>query len=247
MHYDNTAYENFADDMKLWHESGAIMLAYLNPMTMWSREGGQHKRTEADEAIMKMAKSTETTRAFAGEPGVRHPFYSKHHLGDPDWQKWFLDWIRIYIQEHGSQGIYHDETYIAPLDNRGLVNGMTAIQGLADYFVKVNEQNPNSIHATEHLNDVNLHGASLGIGAGVHWGTAIDGMRMQRINHSSAVTAALHYPHGVIWGFPHQSHITSRRDAVKHHWGMNQRERRAQIPGLCAAIHAAVSRRRRAV
>ncbi len=232
MHYDNRPYEGFGEHMEAWHDVGAKLLAYLNPMTMWGREGGQHKRTEADTKIMEMAHASDTTRIFAGEEGVRHRFYSKHHLGYPPWREWFINWVDRYIQEYGAQGVYHDETYIAPVDNRGLINGMTPVQALADYFLTVNAHNPDSIHATEHLQEANLAGASLGIGAGVHWGTAESGMRMQRIRHPSAVSAALHYPYGVIWGFPHQSHIVSRRDAVKHHWGMDQRERRAQIPGF---------------
>lgn len=232
MHYDNRPYEGFDEHMKAWHESGAHLMAYLNPMTMWGREGGQHKRTEADEAIMQMAHRSDTTRIFTGEKGTRHRFYSKHHLGYPEWRKWFVNWVNSYIQEHGADGVYHDETYIAPVDNRGPIDGMTTPQALADYFLEVQRSNPDAIHATEHLQEANLAGASLGIGAGVHWGTAASGMRMQRIEHPSAVSAALHHPHAVIWGFPHQSHFSSRGDMTKYHWGMDQRERRAQIPGF---------------
>ncbi len=234
MHWDNRPYEGFADHMQAWKESGAKLMAYLNPMTMWDRRGNQESPVPAEEAerIRQMAVDTTTTRVFAGEPGVRHRFYSKHHLGESNWQAWFLDWVRAYIQEHGADGIYHDETYITDTDNRGLVDGMTPEQGLADYVRKAKRQNPGSIHASEHLNDVNLAGISLGIGAGIHWGVAIDGMRMQRIRHASPISAALAYPWGVIWDFPHFSDLVQQGQATRHHMGMDQHERRAQIAGL---------------
>jgi len=227
MHYDNRPYEQFAEHMKAWREAGAIMMAYLNPVIMWDRRGNQELRISEEERdrIIQLARNASIIRAFSGRP-------FKPHLGDPDWLEWFLPWVREYIQEHGSQGVYHDETYVNEIDRRGLVNGMTPQQGMANYFIKVNQQNPDSIHATEHLNDVNLIGASLGIGAGIHWGVASDGMRMQRIKHPSPVSAALAYPWGAIWDFPHFSDIFSHRSAMRHHWGMNQHERRAQIAGL---------------
>lgn len=56
-------------------------------------------------------------------------------------------------------------------DARGLVNGMTTTQGMAAYFYKAATENPNSIHGTEHVTEVNNVGASLGLGCGIHWGT----------------------------------------------------------------------------
>ncbi len=79
--------------------------------------------------------------------------------------------MKEYIQVDGANGIYHDQTYYCPIDARGLVNGMTSTQGMADYFYKAATENPDSIHGTEHMTEVNNVGASLGLGCGILWGT----------------------------------------------------------------------------
>ena len=150
-----------------------------------------------------------------------------------------LDWVKEYIRDYGTDGIYHDQSYFAPIDNRGLVNGMTSPQGYADYFYKAQAENPDSIHATEHLTEINISGASIGLGSGIHWGTPgynvnnqigpQGSMGWQRIKKASAICNALHYPNGCLVAFPHMSSFGHGR--ARFHHGMDQVERRGDFPG----------------
>ena len=56
-------------------------------------------------------------------------------------------------------------------------------------------------------------------------------MRMQRIRHASCVSAALAWPNGVLFAFPHYSDLTTRRNAMFFNWGQDLMERRAEISG----------------
>ncbi len=159
-HADNMYYEKFPEEMKAWKASGAKLMAYLQPMIMWSPDA----RTDREKDALKFHELATPRGAFGGG--------GDHHLGEPHWQRWFLDWVKQYIDVGGADGVYHDETYSCPIDARGLaVNGMTCPQGMADYFRKAQTENPNSIHGTEHLMEANVVGATFGIGSGVHWGT----------------------------------------------------------------------------
>ena len=224
-HANNTPYEGLKEDMKLWKEKGAKMMAYLQPMIMW----GARPKNEREEKAVEYSKEANTIMVFQGKDAKTIPYVDQHHLGQAQWQRWFLDWVKEYIQVYGVDGVYHDQSYHCPVDSRGLaVNNMTTTEGMADYFRKAQNENPNSIHGTEHMTEVNNVGASLGIGSGILWGTA-ESMRRQRIDHPSPICNALHYPNGVIFSFPHYSQVTSRM-LQRIHWGMNIMEGRGEIP-----------------
>lgn len=222
MHWDNRPYDKFSDDMRAWKASGARLMAYLQPMIMW----GSSNEPEA-KRIIELARSADTIKIFQRK-ATPLEYVDQHHLGHPGWQRWFLDWVHAYIRHYGADGVYHDQSYGAPEDSRGPINGMNSVQGMVDYFTKAVQENPDSIHGTEHLQAANSMGASLGIGSGILWGLA-DGMRWQRINHASPISNALHYPHAAIWGFPHFSDF-ARGDALQFHWGMDLMDAAATWP-----------------
>ncbi len=227
-HWDNLPYDGFAEQMKAWKDCGAKLMAYLQPMIMW---GGSTPSAE-DQKIIDMASAADTHSVFQKDPKGQVIYEEGHHLGDPAWQKWFLDWVHRYIADYGADGVYHDSSYGVPVDNRGLsVNGMTTMMGMQDYFYKAATRDPDSVHATEHLTEVNSIGASLGIGSGLNWG-APETMRHQRIDHPSPVSNALHYPNAVIFFFPHFSDFVSRGDSLHFHWGMDITEGRGDLPGI---------------
>lgn len=228
MHWDNEPYAEFSEQMAYWKEKGPRLMAYLNPMTMWRRGEPPNK---AEQEIEEMAKRTTTISPFQESPFEPTLFTDKHHLGFADWQRWFLDWVNVYIQKHQANGVYHDETYIVPIDRRGPIEGMNPIQAMQRYAYLAATENPDSIHGTEHLSEANIPGMSLGIGSGILWGTA-EAMRHQRIKHASPVSNALHYPDGVLFGFPHFSDVVGRGSVIRHfHWGMDLMERRGEIAG----------------
>ncbi len=224
-HANNAPYEGFKEHMPAWKESGAKLMAYLNPVIMWSPQ----PKNEREEAGVRLAGEAKTIMPFRGPDAKPIGHFDVQHLGHPGWQRWFLDWVKEYIQVHGSDGVYHDEGQKTPLDNRGLINGMTTTMGRADYHYKTLAENPNSIHGVEHMTEVNNVGASLGIASGILWGTAGD-MRHRRIQHASPVSNALHSPNGVLRAFPHYSEII-RGDALQFHWGMDLSEKRGEIAG----------------
>ena len=225
-HWDNTPYAKFKDDMLAWKPTGAKLMAYLQPMIMWSRPSTDDKEANR---VVEMSTKADTIRPFTHEK--LNDLIDQHNLATPDWQAWFLNWVHSYIQDYGADGVYHDQSYPCCVDNRGLINGMRSTQGMADYFYKAATQNPNSIHGTEHMTEANDVGASLGIGSGVLWGTAPN-MRKQRLQHPSPVSNSLHYPNGTLWAFPHYSDFGTRGDAQFFHWGMDQMEGRGDIAGL---------------
>ncbi len=237
-HADNMPYEgdpntkkpSFKEDMVAWKASGARLMAYLQPMIMWAPK----PVTDREKDAVEFHKRADTCSVFQKVKGAKVDYVEQHHLGQPDWQKWFLTYVKEYIQDNGADGVYHDQAYHCPLDDRGLaINNMTSTEGMADYFYKAQEQNPGSIHGTEHMIENNNVGASLGIGSGILWGTAAS-MRHQRIEHASPVTNALHYPNGTIMGFPHYSDIAAGGggSSIRFHWGMDLMEKRGDIPGL---------------
>lgn len=226
-HWDNTPYANFKSDMPAWKASGAKLMAYLQPMIVWGKADADDK---AAQEVVAMHREADTRSVFQDPLAVK-PYIDQHHLGHAAWQAWFLNWVRSYIQDYGADGVYHDQSYPAPVDGRGLINGMTPPQGMADYFYKAATQNPDSIHGSEHLQECNTFGASLGIGSGVLWGAAPN-MRRQRQLHPSPVTNALHYPNATLWAFPHYSDFGTRGDATTFHWGMDLMEGRADLAGL---------------
>lgn len=223
-HANNTPYATFKEDMKYWKVKGPRMMAYLQPMIMWA----PNPTNDREKAAVASSKKANTISVFQGPDAKPISLIDQHHLGEPEWQRWFLDWVKEYIQDYGSDAIYHDQSYHCPVDSRGLaIGGKTSPQGMAEYFYKAQTENPNSLHGTEHMTEVNSVGASLGIGSGILWGTA-ESMRKQRIDHPSPICNALHFPNGAIFAFPHYSAITSR-NLERIHWGMNLSEGRGDL------------------
>lgn len=224
-HINNTPYAGFRDDMKLWKGKGYRMMPYMQTMVMQS----PNAKTDREKAGLAAHTKADTITAFQKPADAKPiPYLDQHHLGQPDWQRWMLDWVREYIQDYGADGVYHDDAYPCPLDVRGLaINHMTTSQGMADYFLKAQTENPDALHSTEHLTEVNIVGASLGVGSSVVWGTA-QSMRRQRIDHPSPISAALHDPLGVIFAYPHQSGV-SGGPTERFHWEMNLAEGRSEI------------------
>jgi hypothetical protein len=228
-HYDNTPYDGFGEDMKLWQASGAHFMAYLQPMIMW---GAPEQSNDLFWKRWEMHLDADTRSVFQPADTVV-PLIDQHHLGHQAYQRWFLECVKSYIQDYGAAGVYHDQSYHCPIDSRGplpKLGNMTSVQGMADYFRKAQTDNPNSVHGTEHMTEVNNVGASLGIAGGILWGTA-PSMRMQRIRHASSVSAALAWPNGVLFSFPHYSDLTTRQNAQFFNWGQDLMERRAEIAG----------------
>ncbi len=230
-HWDNSPYKGFKEEMPAWKQSGAKLMAYLQPMIVWGKPTAEELKDPEIQRIMAAHDDADTRSAFADPAGSKVPYVDQHHLGHKEWQEWFLGCVRLFIQENGADGIYHDQSYPAPVDSRGLVNGMTPPQGMADYFYKSAAENPGSIHGSEHMNEANSVGSSLGIASGILWGEAPN-MRWQRIKHPSPVTNALHSPYGALFAFPHFSDIFTRGDAQNFHLGMDLQEGRAEVAGF---------------
>jgi hypothetical protein len=230
-HYDNTPYDGFKEDTKLWKAAGAWFMPYLQPMIMW---GAPPEDKVEWRKIWDMHVEADTRSVFQTNANTVVPFVDQHNLGHQGYQRWFLDCVKNYIQDCGADGIYHDQSYHCPIDRRGndpKLGNMTSVQGMADYFNKAQTENPNSIHGTEHMTEVNNIGASLGIAGGILWGTA-PSMRWQRLEHASCISAALSWPNGVLFSFPHYSGLSSGNAKVaRYHWGLDLMERRAEIAG----------------
>jgi hypothetical protein len=227
-HADNEPYPKFKEDMIKWKTTDSHLMAYLQPMIMWAVANPKNDR---EKNAVKFHDLADTRSVFQANDDTRRGLHDQHHLGEPNWQRWFLDWVKEYIQGYGASGVYHDQSYPCPIDVRGLkINNMTSPQGMADYFRKAAQENPQAIHGTEHLNEANSVGASFGIGSGVHWGTAAS-MRNQRYDHASPVSAALSYPRAVIWAFPHQSDLFFGCPPERYHKGMDLMEKRGDIAG----------------
>ncbi len=235
-HADNTPYDTFKQDLQLYKDAGMRTVTYLIPTIMWAADA----QTDREKKGLQFSKEAMTTSPFQEDDKVVHnQFYDQNHLGHAGWQRWFLDWVREYIRDHGTDGIYHDQSYLIPIDNRGLINGMTTPQGFADYFYKAQAESPGSLHTTEHLTEVNITGASMGLGSGIHWGSPgynvhdrigpEGSMSWQRIKRASPIVNALHYPQGAIMAFPHMSGFNNGE--VRFHHGMDQVERRGDFPG----------------
>jgi hypothetical protein len=226
-HANNTPYPTFKEDMAKWKASGSHLMAYLQPMIMWAANAANEREQQA----LALHKEADTRSVLQANHDTVRPYHDQHHLGHPGWQRWFLDWVKEYIQDYGASGVYHDQSYPCPIDVRGLaVNNMTSPQGMADYFRKAAKENPQAIHGTEHLTEANSVGASFGIGSGIHWGTA-GSMRNQRYNHASPVSNALGWPRSVIWAFPHASDLHFGAPPGKYHAGLDLMERRGDIAG----------------
>jgi hypothetical protein len=221
-HTDNTPKDSFKEDTKRWRAAGTYGMAYLQPMILWSPK----PTNEREQAAVRLSAECLTHSAFLKDPTATAPYIDQHHLGHPGWQRWFLDWVREWCRDYGAQGIYHDQSYAAPLDRRGLaVGGMTTPEGTADYFYKAATENPDTFHGTEKITEANLVAVSNSIGSGYHWGTAPN-MRLARVESPSPVCAALSYPLSVIWSF-----VRLRGDST---WDLRERhmqEGRAQIAG----------------
>lgn len=235
-HTNNTPYDGFRQDMQTWNAEGLKSMTYLQPMIMWGPQPKTDRENQASE--------------FSGEAMTRQAFYSdnssitrdsQHNLGSPRWQRWFLDWVKEYIQDYGTTGIYHDQSYACVIDARGASapGGKTSTAGMAEYFYKAATENPDSIHGTEHLTEVNSVGATLGLGSGIIWGTPgykgqigpVGSMNWQRIKRASPVSNALHAPHSRIVAFPHQSDYAAY-NGIRFHQGMDLMERRGDLPAL---------------
>lgn len=229
-HYDNTPYDDYKADMVGWKASGAKFMSYLQPMIMW---GAPAKDAKAEfQETWKQHVDADTHSAFQDDPDKVLPYIDQHHLGHQKYQRWFLDWVKAYIQENGAAGVYHDQSYHCPIDIRGLIaklGNMTTTQGMADYFYKAATESPDSIHATEHMTEVNNVGASLGIAGGILWGTS-QSMRMQRIKHGSCISASLSYPNGALFAFPHYSDV-KHGNALRFEQGQDLMEMRAELAG----------------
>jgi hypothetical protein len=227
-HADNTPYKGFKDDTAKWRAAGTYGMAYLQPMLMWGPFPDEAKMANParEKAARKLHEDADTRGPFQQDPDARIPYVDQHHLGHPGWQRWFLDWIHEWCKDYQAQGIYHDQSYHAPVDRRGLaIGGMTAPEGMADYFYKAATENPGTFHGTEMVTEPNAVGVDNAIGSGYHWGTAPN-MRLARAYDSSPVTAALCYPHTVLWSF-----VRLRGDST---WDLRERrmqEARGQIAG----------------
>lgn len=229
-HWDNRPYDGFKADMEIWkRRTRARVMPYLQPMIVWERAS-----TAPPEAawIMDMHREANTqTPEHAAFP--RPQPLQQHNLAHVRWTDWFLKtWVNRYLQDFGADGIYHDQTTYCPIDRRPpdeTFGGRTALQGMANYFYRAQVENPESVHASEHLWEANSSGGSLGIGSDIHWGAGA--MRELRVRYASPVTAALHPEPGVIFSFPHQSDFAQKCDVVLAHQGMNLMERRSQIAG----------------
>ncbi len=235
-HTNNDPYPGFREDMQKWKEKNLKVMVYLQPMIMNS----PNPQTDRQQKGLEYSRLAGAQSAFRGNRGGgRGGGGGTHNLAQPEWQRWFLDWVKEYIQDYGADGIYNDETYVCPIDGRGLVNGMTSTQGMADFFTKEATENPNAIQGTEHMTEVNSVGASLGLGCGIIWGMPgyqdhigpPGSMNWQRIMHPSAVSNALHYPNGAIFGFPHKSEYADY-GAERFHYGMDQMEGRGDLPTI---------------
>ncbi len=227
-HFDNEPYPGFKENMDAWKKSGAKLMAYLQPMIM-APGGDPPGPNEEDKKVIDISRAAHTVSVFTHEKGAT--YVDQHNLGYKPWQEWFLRWVKSYIQDHNADGIYHDQSYPCPVDSRGLMDGRNSIQGMNDYFFAAQSQNPNSIQGTEHMQEANLAGVSLGIGSGILWGSA-DGMRHQRIRHASPLQNAIAFPYAATWGFPHYSDFVTRGDAINYHWGMDLMERRGDLAGI---------------
>ncbi len=225
-HADNTPYKGFKEDTAKWRAAGTYGMAYLQPMIMWGPFPPEDKQSEREKLAIKLHREADTHLAFQKNPATVVPYIDQHHLGHPGWQRWFLDWIHEWCKDYGAQGIYHDQSYHAPMDRRGLaIGGMTSPEGMADYFRKAASENPGTFHGTEMVTEPNAVAVDNSIGSGYHWGTAPN-MRLARATDSSPVTAALCYPHTVLWSF-----VRLRGDAT---WDLRERrmqEARGQIAG----------------
>ena len=236
-HANNDPYPGFQEDMKGWKAKHLKLMVYLQPMIMW----GPDPKTERQRQAVEFSAVANTRSPFRPNLETVDLRHDQHNLGCPQWQRWFLDWVKQYIQDYGADGIYHDQSYCCPIDVRGATapGGMTSPQGMADYFYKAATENPDAIHGTEHMTEVNNVGASLGLGCGIIWGMPgyqggigpAGSMNRQRIKKASPVSNALHSPNGAIFGFPHQSNY-SERGAVAFHHGMDQMERRGDLPAI---------------
>jgi hypothetical protein len=237
-HADNTPYQpvestdpkkpsipGFREDMKNWKACGAKLMAYLQPMIFVISAEAKTDREKAGLAAHYLA---ETRSPFQTDP-KRKSVHDQHHLGEPAWQRWFLDWVKEYIQDYGADGVYHDQSYHCPMDNRGTI-ALTSPQGMAEYFRKAQAENPGSVHGTEHMNEANATGASVGIGSGILWGSPA-GLRHQRIRHASPISNALHYERGATFGFPHYSDFANAGLSTRYHWGIDLMEKRGDMPG----------------
>ena len=240
-HSNNTPYDGFRAAMQEWNAKQTKNMTYLQPMIMW----GPDPKTDRERKAVEFSREAMHRQAFLAETGQVTP-QSQHNLGSPAWQRWFLDWVREYIQDYGTTGIYHDQSYACFLDVRGTAapGGMTTTQGMADYFFKAATENPGSIHGTEHLTEVNSVGASVGLGSGIIWGTPgyqgkigpVGSMNWQRIKKASPVSNALHAPNSRILGFPHQSDYATY-GLVRFHEGMDMMEHRGDMPALDMGVY----------
>lgn len=235
-HANNTPYDGCRSDMAAWKSANLKVMAYLQPMIMWS----PNPQTDRERDAVTFSARAITRSPFLADDNTSLPYHDQHNLWQPDWQRWFLDWVKEYIQSYGFDGIYHDQTYPCPIDARGLVaGGMTSPQGMAQYFYKAATESPGSLHATEHLTEVNSVGASLGLGCGIIWGVPgyqgkigpVGSMNWQRIKRASPISNALPGPQSAIFGFPHQSNFTERGPGPFHH-GMDQMEGRGDLAAL---------------
>ncbi len=202
-HADNTPYKGFKEDTAKWREAGTYGMAYLHPMIMWGPFPDEAKMAnpEREKLARKLHNEADTRGPFQKDPDARIPYVDQHHLGHPGWQRWFLDWIHEWCKDYGAQGIYHDQSYPAPIDRRGLaIGGMTSPEGMADYFYKAATENPGTFHGAEMVNEANATVICNAIGQSHEWGTAPN-MRLARVYESSPVTAALCSPHTVLWSF----------------------------------------------
>ncbi len=236
-HANNNPYAGFREDMQGWKAKHLKLMVYLQPMIMW----GPNPKTDRERQAVAFSAVANTRSPFRADLNTVDLKHDQHNLGCPQWQRWFLDWVKEYIQGYGADGIYHDQSYCCPIDVRGLAapGGMTSPQGMADYFYKAATENLGSIHGTEHMTEVNNVGASMSLGCGIIWGTPgyqghigpAGSMNWQRIKKASPVSNALHSPNGAIFGFPHQSNY-SEFGAVRFHHGMDQMERRGDLPAI---------------
>lgn len=235
-HSDNTPYAQFANDMKKWNAAQQKIIIYLQPMLMWKAPNGGKVVVEAMDEASKRAYEGATQQPLArtifpfrdplpktkeeSQNAKRGEGLDQTHLGHQRFRTWFFGWVDDYINKWGACGVYYDQAYHCSLDSRGLIDGTTSPQGMADWFRLSQEKWPEAAFASEMLNECNLTGCSFGIANPQYWGSMIC-WRWYRTRHASPVSAALCYPYAVRFDF------SSEGD-----WQQDLHERRAQIPGL---------------
>ena len=111
-HARNDPYPGFREDMRGWKAKKLKLMVYLQPMIMWSPE----PKTERERRAVEFSALANTRSPFRSGRDTVDLKHDQHNLGCPQWQRWFLDWVKEYIQDYGADGVYHDQSYCCPIE-----------------------------------------------------------------------------------------------------------------------------------